>query len=220
METKRLFLALLLGVGGCTSAPRISDHGVAQHQAAARHHEAVAQALSVMPTPDAVKQVKLHWKMATEHLSASRALETAEVSACAGLTESERGMSPFAHRADIEGVEPLYEGFSLRQGGAKEVGAAVLLRPAPGLSAQSLQRIVDCHIAHHAVLGPELPEASRCPLMLPGVVATVTNPAGMLAIAMRSDNQSTAHELGRRAAELMYASPPLAQATTTTAAAR
>lgn len=213
MWNKWLYVALFAGCAGCTSAStaRLSDRGVVAHKEAARHHEAAAQALSALPTPVAQKQVNMHWKMATEHYLAARDLQMAELHACAGLSEEERGMSPFAHRADIEGVDPLYEGFSLRQGGAKEVGAAVLLRPAAGMTAQTLQRIVDCHIAHHAVLGPDLPRESRCPLMLPGVVATVTSTAGTLAIAMRSDREDTAQEVGRRAMALMYASPTLAK---------
>lgn len=213
MWNKWLIVAVFASCAGCTHAwpARFSDRGVAAHKEAARHHEAAAQALSELATPMAKKQVKMHWKMATEHYAAARDLEMSELDACAGLSESEREMSPFAHRADIEGVDPLYEGFSLRQGGAKEVGAAVLLRPTAGLNAQTLQRIVDCHIAHHAVLGPDLPRESHCPLMLQGVVATVSSTAGALAIAMRADKEDTAHEVGRRAAALMYSSPELAK---------
>lgn len=214
MWNKWLIVAIFASGAGCTHASpaRFSDRGVAAHKEAARHHEAAAQALSELTTATAKKQVKMHWQRATEHFAVARDLQMSELDACAGLSESEREMSPFAHRADIEGVDPLYEGFSLRQGGAKEVGAAVLLRPTAGMNTQTLQRIVDCHIAHHAVLGPDLPRESRCPLMLPGVVATVSSTAGVLAIAMRADKEETAHELSRRAAALMYATPQLAKA--------
>lgn len=201
--------ALCLGGTGCAAS--LSDRGVAEHQAAARYHAAAVKSLSAGAAADAGKQVELHRKMAASHLAAAQALQAAEQRACAGLSEAERGLSPFGHRADIEGVDPLYEGFSLRPGGAKQVGAAVLLRPTPGMTREALQRRVDCHIARHAVLGPMRPPGSRCPLMLKGVVATVTTTAGALAIAMRAEDDGTRRELGQRAAALMYASPQLAQ---------
>lgn len=204
-----LFLTLWLSGAGCAAS--LSDRGVAAHQAAARYHETAAQSLSAAAARSAGPQAALHRQQAASHQAAAAALLDAEQRACAGLSESERAMSPFGSRAEIEGVDPLYEGFALRKGGAKQVGAAVLLRPSPGVTRESLQRLVDCHIAHHAVLGPELPRASRCPLMLKGVVATVTPTAGALAIAMRSDDDDTAHELGLRAAALVHASPLLAQ---------
>ena len=199
MATKWLLLALCLDVAACAASPgtRPDQNSLLGHEEAARQHEAAARELVVHPTPDVIKQWKSHMKLASQHHAAAQKLQAAEEHACAGLSQQERQLSPFGAPADIEGVDLLYEGFSLRSGGAPEVGAAVRLRPSSGVTRQWLQRLVDCHLARHATLGYPLPHMAECPLMK-GSVAAVSTPAGGLAIAIRSDDRDVAAEIVRR----------------------
>jgi hypothetical protein len=61
------------------------------------------------------------------------------------------------------------------------------------MTAERLQRVVDCHMARNAALGHEVPEMSYCPLVPPGVRATVRSVAEGFAVELRtSDPDSSA----------------------------
>jgi hypothetical protein len=113
-------------------------------------------------------------------------------------------MSPFMHRQDIASVQELV---TKTTGGkatsARQMGAVVVLRAVPGLTAQWLQRAVDCHLARNAALGHNVPEMPYCPLVPNGVAATVTATATGFAVEMRSDDPAVAHEILRRAQGLV-----------------
>jgi len=208
----QLMLALLLDVTACAASPgtRPDQNSVLGHEELARQHEAAARDLVVHPTQDVIKQWKSHMKMAARHHSAAQQLQAAEQHACAGLSPQERQLSPFGAPANVEGVDVLYEGFSLRSGGAPEIGAAVRIRPSTGVTRKWLQRLVDCHLAQHASLGYPMPHMADCPLMK-GAVASVSSPAGGLAIAIRSEDRDVAAEIVRRAETLGGLRPQVAQ---------
>lgn len=214
MATKWLLLAALLDVTACATSPgtRPDQNSLLGHEEAARQHEAAARELVVHPTQDVIKQWKSHMKLANQHHAAAQQLQAAEQHACAGLSQQERQLSPFGAPADIEGVDLLYEGFSLRSGGAPEVGAAVRIRPSTGVTQKGLQRLVDCHLARHATLGYPQPHMAECPLMK-GAVAAVSAPAGGLAIAIRSEDRDVAAEIVRRAESLAGLRQQVAQHT-------
>lgn len=203
MATKWLLFALFLDVTACAASPgtRPDQNSLLGHEEMARQHEAAARNLVVHPTPDVIKQWKSHMKLASRHRAAAQQLQVAEQHACAGLSQQERQLSPFGAPEDVEGVDLLYEGFSLRSGGAPEVGAAVRIRPSTGVTRPWLQRLVDCHLARHATLGYPMPHMADCPLMK-GAVASVSAPAGGLAIAIRSEDRDVAAEIVRRAETL------------------
>lgn len=212
MKTKwQLLLALVLDVTACAASPgtRPDHNSLLGHEEAARQHEAAAQELVLHPTQDVIKQWKSHMKLAARHHAAAQQLQAAEEHACAGLSQAERQLSPFGAAADIEGVDTLYEGFALRSGGAPEVGAAVRLRPSARLTPQALQRRLECHLARHATLGYPMPHMADCPLMK-GAIASVSTPAGGLAVAIRSEDRDTAAEIVRRAETLGGLRPQLA----------
>lgn len=129
-------------------------------------------------------------KMAAEHRAASQALRDAEARACVGLSERNRDMSPFEHAGDITGVEP------------SAGGAVISFRPVPGMTAQWLQRVLDCHLARNAALGNQMPEMSSCPLVPKDVTAKVTPTDKGFAVTVRSDNGDSAKEILRRAQRL------------------
>lgn len=124
-------------------------------------------------------------------------------------------MSPFAHREDIVSVVALRErvlGVGDEAPQEHVVGATVLFRATPGMTAEWLQRIVDCHLARNAALGHDVPEMSYCPLVLPGVTARARSTRGGFAIDVRADDRDTADEVLRRAQALLHAPPAHASA--------
>ena len=134
-------------------------------------------------------------RAAMESLAASRALRDAQARACSGVAEGDREVSPFAHVMDIVNVEPIMQGPLL-------LGAKVTFRHVEGLTVQSLQRIVDCHVAQADALGHEVPEERFCPLNLPDVTAKVTAAGDGYDVAVVTDDEEAAKEVLRRARAL------------------
>ena len=156
------------------------------------------------PTAEHLKAAEQHRKMAADHRAASQALRDAEASACAGLSDLDRDMSPFAHREDIASVAPLES----RSTGkllavTRSEGAIVTFRATPGLTAQWLQRIVSCHLARSAAMGHVMPEMPYCPLVPKDVSASVTATDTGFAVAIRSDDPEVAREILKRAGALV-----------------
>jgi hypothetical protein len=133
-----------------------------------------------------------HMRVAMQHLQAAQALRDAQARACAGVSQIDREVSPFAHVKDITTVEPLNEGKRI-------LGAKVTFRHVENLTPQSLQRTVDCHIAQADALGHKVPEEMFCPLNLPNVKATVTAAASGYDVAITTDDPDSAKEVLRRA---------------------
>ena len=78
-------------------------------------------------------------------------------------------------------------------------GATVVLLPAPGVTAERLQHIVECHIARNASLGNDVPEMTYCPLVPKGITAAVTSTGNGFAVNITSKDTATAEEILRRA---------------------
>lgn len=155
------------------------------------------------PTAEHLAIAEQHRKMAADHRAASQALRDAEARACVGISEADRNMSPFEHRADVESVTPL----EVTVGPPKvqykrRAGAVVTLRATPGMSAPWLQRLVDCHLARNAALGHVVPEMPSCPLVPKDVAASVTATRSGFAVTITSDDDATVEEIIRRAESL------------------
>ena len=218
-------------VVACASTPGATpqDMSVAQHEAMAKRLDNSAAAHAGDPkqtdsrrmnctgqpatggglmfpcwSDDDTADAEKHRKMAADHRAAAKALRDAEAQACAGLSDADRDMSPFHHRADILSVEPLLsKAVSSRDQYTKREGAIVTFRAVPGLTAEWLQRIVDCHVARNAALGNDVPEMPYCPLVPKGVHATVSSVRGGFAIAIRADDVGGAEDVLRRANALV-----------------
>lgn len=154
-------------------------------------------------------------RLAAEHRAASQALRDAEARACAGLGEDERDTSPFAHVEDIASVarlRPEYAGgrerqrFPERFPPAKGGGAVVTFVAVPGMTAEWLQRVVECHLARNASVGHVDPAMPECPLVLKDVTAEVRSTGNGFAVEMRSKDPAVASEILRRA-RLLIQSP-------------
>jgi hypothetical protein len=144
-------------------------------------------------------QVDQRYLAAAERRRASQALRDVEATTCDGIPVADRVESPFAHREDILDVEELS---SPLPDGRVSRGARVQFRDVPGLSAQRLQRVVDCHLARDAVLGHDVAEMSYCPLVPVGARATVRAGSNGYFIEVLSDDDRGGREIERRARAL------------------
>jgi hypothetical protein len=155
------------------------------------------------PTAEHAEHAKHHRELAQKHRQASSALAEAEARVCAGLSEEDRDMSPFHHREDIESVSPLIEELGSGKGVAKkDVGATIVFRAVPGLTAEWLQRVIDCHLARAASMGHAMPEMSYCPLVPKGVKAKVESAGNGFSVRVSGDDAATIAEIKKRAAAL------------------
>jgi hypothetical protein len=101
----------------------------------------------------------------TGPIDRARELEHAEQLLCGGIPDEDRDLGPFAHRNLLERVEPMLERAFAKGPLSVPVGAIVYLRASPGMTEQWLQRIVDCHLAHHAVAGAAIAGHPSCPMV-------------------------------------------------------
>jgi hypothetical protein len=153
------------------------------------------------PTAEHAQEAEQHRTLAAQHRAASEALRTAEASACSGISEEDRDMSPFAHREDIRSVSPLKE--DVRTGkatGFRLAGVEVVFRAVPGMTAEWLQRVVTCHLARNAAIGHAAAGADMpyCPLTLSGAQASVRSVGDGFAVDIRSNDDAIAQQIKQR----------------------
>lgn len=157
------------------------------------------------PTAQHQEDAEKHRKMAADHRAAAQALSAAEAQSCAGISEMDRDMSPFDHREDITNVTPHV--VPTPAGAKSQVsttrGADVTFRAVQGMTAEWLQRIVDCHLARNASLGFEMPEMPYCPLAVKGARAKVVSTGNGFTVTVESDDPTSAKEILRRAQALV-----------------
>ena len=214
---------------GCAADPGTKPHDMSavQHEAMAKNEEAASAGHADRHDPNAAESrttcsgrtgcwtsisnptaqhsedAKRHRELAQKHRAASAALVDAEAKACSGIEADDRDISPFYHREDIESVMPLTE--TVKAGKAtteKVVGSTIVFRAVPGLTAEWLQRVVDCHVARASAMGHSMPEMSYCPLVLKGVKAKATSSGSGFAVNISSDDPATVEEIQKRAQAL------------------
>ena len=224
---RSISLATISAVFLACAAPGTKPHDMsaAQHEAMAKNEDAAASEHAGQHDPSATKETttcgtrmggcwtsvsnptaqhaddaKRHRELAQKHRAASTALTDAEARACAGLPEDDRDISPFYHREDIQSVSPFSQ--TVRAGKAsvqKEVGVTVVFRAVPGLTAEWLQRVMDCHLARAAAVGHAMPEMPYCPLVPNGAKTKVTSTGNGFAVAVFADDAATVAEIKKRA---------------------
>jgi hypothetical protein len=210
----------------CAADPGTKPHDMstAQHEAMAQNEEAAASGHAEQHEPTATQETTncsgrtgcwtsasnptaqhaddaaRHRDLAQKHRAAAAALVTAEARACSGLAEDDRDTSPFYHREDIVSVAPYNETVKVGKGTSqKEVGATVVFRAVPGMTAEWLQRVVDCHLARSSALGHQMPDMDYCPLMSKGAKAQVTSVGNGFAVNVFADDAATVAEIKKRA---------------------
>jgi hypothetical protein len=162
------------------------------------------------PTAVHLAAAEEHERRASSHRGASVALREAEARACNGIAPGDRDMSPFEHPDDIASVTALTRRESDPPSALpweRTIGVVVTFRAVEGLTAEWLQRVVDCHLARNASLGHVVPEMPNCPLVPRGVEARVSSTGEGFAVAIRSADQSVAREVLSRAQRLLAADP-------------
>jgi hypothetical protein len=224
---------------GCAADPGTQPHDMsaAQHEAMAKNEESAAAGHAEQHDPSATKatdvcsgkggcwtstsnptaqhddEAKHHRELAAKHRAAAAALTDAEKRACAGISDDDRDISPFHHREDIQAVSVLKEPVNAGKSSThKEVGATVVFRAVPGMTAEWLQRVVDCHLTRAAAVGHDMPEMSYCPLMPKGVKAKVTSAGNGFAVNLSADDAATIAEIKKRAQALAPAGAAIAAA--------
>lgn len=203
---------LAIAACGGSSGTHPHDMSAAEHEHQASLHDQEAANAHPAPAPSSCGKAGACWaslagddhrRVAAEHRAASTALREAEASACAGIADEDRDTSPFEHRADIASVAPLVERTNNgKQTAMHEVGATVTFRAVPGMTAEWLQRLVDCHLARNAVLGHDLAAMPDCPLVPRGVTARVHSVGDGFAVDIRGDGADATREVIARAGHL------------------
>lgn len=207
-------IALLSGCSPATPGAKPLDMSAKDHAAAAGEHDRAADTAAGSEACIGGRTVDVaasgacwtrgadqaHRKMADDHRAASQALRDSEAKACSGIGPSDRDDSPFSHRDDIVGVEPLVSTTTSSRGPTKHVdGASITIRAVPGLTVEYLQRLVSCHLARNASMGFAMDEMSFCPLAVKGASATVASASGAFRVDVRGDGEDAIKEIGRRA---------------------
>lgn len=163
----------------------------------------VCWTIDTNPTNRELRDARRHHKAAAAHRAASAALREAEAKACVGLSELNRDMSPFVHLGDITSVAQLTRTEQVgKKSREKLVGATVTFRAVEGLTAEGLQRVIDCHLARGAAMGHQMPEMPYCPLVPKGVHALVRATGAGFEVDLTADDAASAAEVLRRAEAL------------------
>jgi hypothetical protein len=195
------------------AAAAAEEQAAAEHQARYRYPEHRPSACGVLdvcwvdivnPTTEHRREAERHRKAAADHRAASQVLRDAEARACAGLSDHDRDTSPFAHREDIAAVAELD---LPRRASYRTVshlaGATITFRAVPGMTAEWLQRVLDCHLARAAAVGHDMPEMPYCPLVPKGVTAAVSRVDKGFDVDVSSDDPDVAREILARSRTLV-----------------
>jgi hypothetical protein len=153
----------------------------------------------VNPTADHLKKAQRLHALAEEQRAASEKLRKAEVTACTGVSEIDKTMSPFSHPEDVSSVSPL------KTAGAspRPEGALITFRAIDGMTSQRLEKLVNCQLARNACLENGASEMAYCPLVLKNVKASVSPGGdGLFVITVRSDDPAIAQEILKRSEAL------------------
>lgn len=110
---------------------------------------------------------------------------------CRELTEPDRALVAHIPRELVEGVSPLVEAPRATVPFVTEpatlAGATVAVHPVPGLTAERLQRVVEC-----GLVAARTPGASDWPALPAGVVASVRSGGDRFLVDLRAPSASDA----------------------------
>ena len=157
------------------------------------------------PTERHLTEGKEHAYLALQHRAASQELREAEARACKNVPDGDRDISPFYHREDIVSAGPFKE--SLPYGGGSVIGAEVVFASLPGMTAEWLQRVVDCHLARNAVFPDAETTMSYCPIAVPHVKAQVRSVGSGFAVDITATDDKSVKEILSRAGALTGKTP-------------
>jgi hypothetical protein len=204
----------LVALAGCATRARPGEMSAIGHEEAAEKEKRAAaehdpcsagRVTSSAPCWSAEGKARSdaleHEALATEHQHAAE-LKAAEERACASVAPADRLRSPFSHSVDILSVQALVA--KSADGKTREAGAVIVFRKVPGLTAEVLGQIIDCHLARNAALGTDRTDLEYCPLTVNPLgfktlrTKVIERPEG-LAVILQTNDESVAHEVLRRA---------------------
>ena len=132
------------------------------------------------------------------------AVETTKCSAAV----DEEVLAPVLTGGAIERVEPLYTKVSMHDGNGYATldGARITVRPLPGMTAEALQRALECHSAR-GTLG-RVNTATSDPFVLPSTMVNikVASQGDAFRVGVAAPRSEEAHEILDRATQLMATS--------------
>jgi hypothetical protein len=107
-----------------------------------------------------------------------------ERAACAEIPDADRDQGPFGRRERIIRVDELREKI-YPKAPPQPVGAAVYLRATPGMTEQYLGRVIECHLAHRALVGENVPDRDS-PLYADKATISVSSTATAFRVSIKS----------------------------------
>lgn len=152
-----------------------------EHQAAQRHR----------------RQAQRERDKARRERRAAAELVEAERLACTGLPARDVRQSPFARRAGVKRVDPLFDGEAL-------AGVRVLLAPIEGATAESLGREIECQRARWALRGGDPQMMPTDPTLVEGTTVVVREVGEHFEVIVRGERpEQTQIALARARGELV-----------------
>jgi hypothetical protein len=139
--------------------------------------------------------------LANEHLAVAQQLREAERAACAEVPDAERDAGPFARRDRIVAIEPL-KARPYAKSMLQPSGIAVYIRASPGLTEQWLDRVLECHMARHAVIGSKIPDRDS-PLFVDDARVALSSYGDGFRIAITTRDIAAAREVIERGRTLV-----------------
>jgi hypothetical protein len=140
---------------------------------------------------------------AAEHLGAAQGLRVAEQNACSEVPESERDLVAFLRRGRIVSVDEVRDDVVPKPLAPRQpLGIVVSIRATPGVTEQWIGRVIQCHVAHHAVVGTSAPQMAS-PLPTNGVNISVSSTGVGFRVSITSPNIDIARRLVQEGRRLM-----------------
>ena len=128
-----------------------------------------------------------------DHLAAARDLRRLELAACVDVPEVDRERGPFARRERIAEVDIVHDKLYPKWP-AQAVGVSVALRAAPGMTEQWVGRVLECHLAHRALVGATASQQA-CPLDAEDTRVAVSSTSTGFRVAITSRDPAVARSV-------------------------
>ena len=131
----------------------------------------------------------------SEHREAAQQLREAEHLACAEVPDADRDLGPFARRDRIVGIEAVRDRV-YPKASPQLFGVNVTIRATPGVTEQWIGRVIDCHVAHYAVVGVDVAPPPS-PVLVHGATVQVFSTADGFRVSITSKDIDVAREVLR-----------------------
>ncbi|MGA7124555.1 MAG: hypothetical protein WBY94_30915 [Polyangiaceae bacterium] len=131
-----------------------------------------------------------------------------ETSKCSAAVDEGR-LAPVLTGSAIESVEPLYTRVAMRESDVQATalhGAWITVRPLPGMTAELLERSLECHSARATLGRVDTPTSDPFALQSALVDISVKREGDAFRVGVGAPRTEEAHEILNRAEQLMAAS--------------